>query len=238
MLAAALFASLWAQAEQAPAPAPSPPPAAAPAAPTPTPTPTLAKSAPPPRPNGVAVHARFAYRVGTEGKSLGPAAGFSLGGTFERRYRARERGLELGLAADFFYDRFATAVVGSAPDATGQETVFAGERTLSQTSFAVLQTVGWRATDMRTFAAIGPGVTIGYFSSPEGNLRPGSKTTAQPLARAVLGTEFALSPFTAVIIRVDYTHLFTRPTFTTDTAAIYSLFGDILDAGAGLLVRF
>ena len=253
MLAAALFASLLAQAEQAPPaappaepaplaaePAPQPTPAATPpAAPPPGPAPpVLSRSPQPVRPNGVSVNARYAYRVGNEGKSLGPASGFSLGGTFERRYRARERGVELGIAADFSYDRFATAVVGSAPDATGAETLFAGERTLSQTSFAALQTIGWQATDLRAFAGLGPGVTIGYFSSPESDLRPGSKTTAQPLARAVVGAELALSPFTAVVLRVDYSHVFTRPTFTTDTSAMYSLFGDFLDAGVGLLVHF
>ena len=124
------------------------------------------------------------------------------------------------------------------PDATGQEAVFAGERTLSQTSFAVLQTGGWRATDFRVFVAVGPGVTIGYFSSPELDLRPGTKTAAQPLVRGVVGFELALSPLTALVVRADYTHPFTRPTFVTDDAMKYSLFGDLFDAGAGLLVHF
>jgi len=226
MFTAALLVSLWAQAEPAPPPpAPAPPPAVAkPAAPVPA--------------NGVSVHARFAYRVGTEGRSVGPAAGFSLGGMFERRYLASRHGFELGAAADFFYDRFSTAVVGSTADATGQETVFAGERTLSQTSFALLQTAGWRGADVRVFAAGGPGVTIGYFSSPEVDLRPGTKTAAQPVVRAVVGLELALSAFTSVIVRADYTHAFTRPTFVTADGIKYSLFGDLLDAGAGLLVHF
>jgi hypothetical protein len=226
MLAAALIASLWAQAEQAPAPA-APPPA-----------PAVAKPAPPSPANGVSVQARFAYRVGDEGKSIGPAAGFSLGGMFERRYLASRGGIELGGAVDFFYDRFSTAVLGSAPDATGQEQPFTGERTLSRTSFALLQTAGWRTAELRMFAAAGVGVTIGYFSSPEVALRPGSTTTAQPLARGVLGAEIAISPITAIILRADYTHAFTRPTFTTLTGTTYSVFGDVFGAGAGLLVRF
>jgi hypothetical protein len=226
MLAAVLLASLWAQAEQAPAPAPAPP------------KQSLAKPAPSVPANGVSVHARFAYRVGSEGRNVGPAAGFSLGGTFERRYLATRRGIELGVAGDFFYDRFSTDVTGSAPDASGQEMTFPSERTLSQTSFALLQTVGWRATELRVFVGVGPGLTIGYFSSPELALRPGSTNAAQPLARGMLGVEFALSALTAVIVRADYTHAFTRPTFTTETAAQYSLFGDLFDAGAGLLVHF
>src|SRR3954451_12272413 len=128
MLAAAFLATLWAQAEQAP------PPTAAPAPPQ---QPVVSNPAPAAPPNGLTVSARFAYRVGDEGKSIGPAAGFSLGVTFERRYFASRGGVELAGAVDFFYDRFATAVVGSMMDATGQETTFAADRTLSQTSFAL-----------------------------------------------------------------------------------------------------
>jgi hypothetical protein len=229
MLAAALLASLWAQAEQAPTPAP------APASP---PKPFVAKPAPTVPPNGVSVHARFAYRVGEEGKHLGPAAGFSLGGMFERRYLGTRGGVELGAGVDFFHDQFSASVVGSAPDATGVETEFPGNRTLSRTSFSLLQILAWRAADLRLFIGVGGGVTIGYFSSPELELRPGSASAAQPLARGVVGAEFGLSPLMAVIVRVDYSHAFTRPIFTTNAATTHSLFGDILDAGAGLLVRF
>jgi hypothetical protein len=231
MLAAAFLAMLWAQAEQAP-----PPPAAPPT--PPQPHPFLIQPAPAAPPNGLTVSARFAYRVGNEGKSIGPAAGFSLGGTFERRYFASRGGVELAGAIDFFYDRFSTGVVGSMMDSTGQETTFAADRALSQTSFALLQTAGWRAADVRVFVAAGAGVTIGYFSSPEVDFRPGSKTAAQPIARGVAGVEVTLSGTTGVILRADYTHAFTRPAFTTITATSYSLFGDILDVGAGLLVRF
>jgi hypothetical protein len=224
MLAAALLASLWAQAEQAPAPPPVPP----------RPSPVAAPATPP---NQISAQARLAYRIGSDAQ-VGPAAGFSLGGMFERRYFASRRGLELGAAVDFFYDHFSTAVVGSSVDATGQETQYAADRTLSRTSFALLQTVGWRTTDLRIFAAVGPGVTIGYFSSPELVLRPGNTTAAQPLARAALGAEIALSPLTALVLRADYSHAFTRPLFTTQAGPAYSLFGDVFDAGAGMLVRF
>ena len=235
MFAAALLATLWAQAEQAPAPASAPEAPAAPAAPKPV----AAKPGPAGPPNGLAVQARFAYRVGDEGQSIGPAAGFSLGGTFERRVLASSGGFELGGAVDFFHHRSSTAVVGSEMDATGQETTFAADRTLSQTSFALLQTLGWRATDLRVFAAAGVGVTIGFFSSPELELRPGSTSASQPIVRGVAGVEIAMSATTGIVLRVDYTHAFTRPTFTsTTTATTYSLFGDILDVGAGLLVRF
>jgi hypothetical protein len=227
MLAAVLLASLWAQAEQAPPPAPAS-----------APKPVAATPAPSVPPNGVSVHARFAYRVGAEGSTIGPAAGFSLGGMFERRYLGTRGGVELAAAVDFFHDQFSASVVGSAPDATGVETEYPGQRTMSRTSFALLQILAWRATDLRLFVGVGGGVSIGYFSSPELQFRPGSASAAQPLARGVVGAEFSLTRLMAIVVRADYSHAFTRPIFTTDTATTHSLFGDILDAGAGLLVRF
>ena len=73
MLAAiALAAALLTQAEAAPPePAPAAPPVAQP---------------PPAAPNAITVAGRFSFRVGDPAKALGPAAGFSLGGSFERRY--------------------------------------------------------------------------------------------------------------------------------------------------------
>ena len=122
--------------------------------------------------------------------------------------------------------------------APGVEQTFDGTRMLSETSFALLQTAAWRAGPVRPFVAAGVGVTIAYFSSPEIDLRPGSKDAVQPLARGVAGIDVAVSATTAVVLRVDYTHTFTRPTYTTNQAVTYSLFGDLLHVGAGLLVRF
>jgi len=90
---------------------------------------------------------------------------------------------------------------------------------------------------MRVFAAAGAGVAIGYFVSPD--QLAGSRTAAQPIARGVFGIDFAIAPKTAAILRVDYSHSFNHQTFTSATAGTsYPLFGDILDAGAGFMVRF
>ena len=153
MLAAALLASLWAQAEQAPvAPAAAPAPAAAaPASPaaaaapaaaapvSPAPAAPAAPAAPPAVPtpehpypaNSVSVQVRYAYRVDSGGDGLVPTAGISLGGAFERRLLAFNSGIELGAAFDFFYDRFARDVIATTPDGT-----MIASRTLSHTSFA------------------------------------------------------------------------------------------------------
>ena len=233
MIAALVLAASWAQAEPAP-----PPPAPPPAAPPPAALPPAALPPPPALANGLAVLGRFAYRLGSAGQSLGPAAGFSLGGSFEHRYLAIPDALELGAAVDFFYDRFATGVVGSSMVAPGVEQTFAGTRMLSETSFALLQTVAWRAGPLRPFVAAGVGASIAYFSSPELNLRPGSMDAVRPLVRVAAGIDIAVSATAAVVIRADTTHGFTRPTYTTNQLVTYSLLGDLFDVGAGMLVRF
>lgn len=235
MLAALVLASWWSQAE------PAPPPAWAVPSPSQGPAPAAPAGPPPPgalRPNALTIQVRFAYRLGSEGETLGPAAGVSVGGTFERTYLARPSGLELGAALDFFHDRFARGVVGSAMVDPGQEETFDGERSLSHTSFALGQTVAWRTSKLRLFAGLAGGATISYFSSPELALRPGSKDAVQPLLRGLVGAGVPVSTAVSIVVRVDYTRLFTRPTFTTNDGTTYSMLGDLFHAGAGLEARF
>jgi hypothetical protein len=194
----------------------------------------VAEPAPPIPANSVSVHLRYAYRVGNEGDTLVPAVGLSLGGEFERRYAAFLSGIELGAAVDFFYDRFSKDVIASSPGPTGQEASIV-TRTLSQTSFALLQTAAWRYADMRVFAAVGGGISIGYFGSVD--LASSGTTTTQPIARGVLGFDFAIAKLMAAILRVDYSHGFDQGSFAA-AGTSYRLFGDIFSAGIGLLVRF
>jgi len=261
MLAAALLVSLWAQAEQAPPPFPAPTAAPAssapaPASPAPAPTsptpaagspapapapaplptqPIVAEPAPLPARNGLSVLVRYAYRVGTESDITAPAAGLSLGGAFERRFRAFESGFEIGAALDFFLDRFTKDVIVPTTDPVNQPDGLIRDRTLSQTSFTLSPTIAWRTGDTRLFAGVGGGVTFGYFVSPD--LFDGSRTAVQALARGVLGADFAIAKNTFAVLRVDYNHTFQHQTFTAK-GVTYPLFGDIFDAGAGLLLRF
>ena len=138
---------------------------------------------------------------------------------------------------DFFHDRFATGVVGSAMVDPGVEEAFDGERSFSHTSFALLQTAGWRIGRVRPFVAGGVGGTFAYFATDELVLRPGSMDTFSGLARGAAGVDITLVGNTALIVRADYTHLFSRPTYTTSTQT-FSFWGDFIDIGAGLLVRF
>ncbi|HXU03445.1 MAG TPA: hypothetical protein VN903_20910 [Polyangia bacterium] len=252
MFAAAVLASLLAQAEQAPAPAPpaeasapattaTPAPAATPAptpaAPPPAPSPVVAEPAPAPA-NSASVHVRYAYRIDSGGDSVVPASGLSLGGEFERRVHGFASGIEIGVAANFFYDRFSKDVIATSIDpVTGSTDMTIVTRTLSQTSFAAMETTAWRYADMRFFLGIGGGLTVGYFGSVEA--MSSSHTDLLPIARGVFGFDFAVAPRTAAILRVDYTHTFNRDSFSVDaTGAQHPLFGDLFDAGIGFLVRF
>jgi hypothetical protein len=267
MLAAALLASWWAQAEPAPDPTPPTPPqppaaaappsgTAAPPAAAPTPanagaepapvaaaptagphpaaTATVAPAAPPPvLDNAFGVYACFARRLGSEGQSIGPANGVSVGGDYERRTFDLPTGFELGVGLDFFYDRFSSDLSGSMQLDPGL-----AQRVVSQTSFALMQTAGWRRGRVRPFAKVGVGATIAFFSSPEIALRPGSFDAVQPLARGAAGLSVDVVRGIAVSLQGTYTHTFTRPVFTTADGNAYSFLGDVLDLGLGVVMQF
>jgi hypothetical protein len=221
-------------------PAPPEPPPLAAAPPVRLVPPSTDSEEPPPAKNAVAVLGRFAYRLGSEGSSVGPRAGYAIGGWFERRYARLTRVLELGVVADFSYDHFAMGVQGSQMVAPGVEQTYAADRVLTQTSFAALQSaaVALAGRAVRLWGAGGAGLTIAYFSSPELVFRPGNTTAVQPLARAAGGLDVRVTNDGAVTLRADYAHPFTRPTFTSETGQSYSLFGDLLEVGLGFLYRF
>ena len=215
MLAVAVLASWLAQAEPAPT-EPSPATSAAPLVVTPPPQPS-------PFDKRVAVYAGLSHRLGPEGKSIGPANGPSFGGSFARRYLATPEGFELDLGLDFFYDQFETDVLGT---------------TISQTSFALTQTAGWRWRRLRPFAQVAAGVAIGYVSIPNGNL-----DSTQPLVRGAAGLDVAITPNIGVSLRLAYTLFFSRPTVTTDVTPpaapmTYSPLGNLLDVDLGVVMLF
>jgi len=173
---------------------------------------------------------RYAYRVDSGGDGLVPTAGISLGGAFERRLLAFNSGIELGAAFDFFYDRFARDVIATTPDGT-----MIASRTLSHTSFALMPTAAWRYADLRFFAAIGPGFAVGYYGNPD---VVNATTDLMPIARGALGMDFAVTARTAAILRVDYNRRLGQDVTYGAGGVMRPPFGDIFDAGIGLLVRF
>ena len=241
MIAAVVLASLWAQAEQAPPEPAAAPPGAAPstAAPAaPAPPPAVTPPAPEPKlANTLAVSGRLAWRVGSEADRIGPSLGFAIGGGYERRYLQVADVVDLGAAVEFSFARFATGVARTTlPPGTAQP--FDDTRALNQTTFAVMQTAVLVLPAVHPFAAAGVGACISYFSTPEPALSPGSMSATQPLARATLGVEIPLSKVTAMTVAGDFTHTFTRPTYTAGDGQTYSFLGDTLTGGAGLRLRF
>jgi hypothetical protein len=224
------LASSWlAQAEPAPVePAPAPAPAAAPAG----------DRGPATRRNSMAVAARLAQRLGADAKALGPVTGFSLGVTYQRRYLLVAERLGLGLDVDFFYDHFAADFQTAQPIEPGIASPPDAQRTLSQTSFAALQTLSLDAAPAVAWIGAGVGFTVASFSTLEPALQPGSLTAVQPLSRAAFGVDVTIAPRTAVGLRADFTHPFTNPTLTTTRGETYRPFGDLFDVGLGLLYRF
>jgi len=252
-----------------PAPAPAPEPAqpveplaptgAAPAS-TPTPTPTEEPAAPasaprtttfgsperplaPGPPQTLTILAGFAYRVGDAGTQVGPAGGFSLGGSFEYRYARLAPAVDFGAALDFLFDQFSRGVIGSTLDDNGVEQTSAGTRTVTSTSFALMQTIGTRAGRLHAWGAAGGGLSIGYFSSPELALRAkgersGSSTAFLPMARAALGADVEIKDHFALGLRATYSHMLQSSAYATSAGSTVHLFGDVLDIHAGLFYRF
>jgi hypothetical protein len=223
MLAALVLASIWAQAEPPP-PVPPPPPAP----PVEEPPPALA--------NALTVVGQVATRVRIDEQALPPRNGFCIGGSFERRLLVLGPAVELGAAVDFLYDHFENTTTG--PPGPGGAPTITGSDVISDTSFALLATAAMRAGALRPFAAAGGGLTVGYFSTSDSPLNPGSTTAVQPVARVALGLDAALSRTFALVARVDYTLAFTRPAYTPPMGAPYSLFGDVVHIGAGVVARF
>src|SRR5580698_2239109 len=214
MLAAVVLASWWAQAEPAP---PEPGSATAPAVAPPP--------APPPSPfdKRVAIYGGLGHRLGPEGTSIGPTNGPSFGGSFARRYFASSSGFDLDVGVDFFYDQFETDLLGT---------------TISQTSFAIVQTAGWRWRRLRPFVQLAAGVTIGYASISNGTL-----DSQQPLLRGAAGLDVAITPTIGVSLRAAYSLIFSRPVLTTQASPTvssmsYSVFGDLFDVDLGVVLLF
>jgi hypothetical protein len=165
--AAALVVLSWlAQAEPAPPEAPAP---------------AAAEAQAPRRPlNAVAVHGRLATRAtGADGVAR---AGFSLGGTFERRYAEVANALALGVGVEFFFDRFSGDAPSSSQATEGS----------TQNSFVALQTVALERFAFRPWVAVGAGL--------------GVTSKVRPVVRGALGIEMELPHSCALALRADLTH--------------------------------
>jgi hypothetical protein len=253
-----LLATTLAQAEPAPAetrpagaapPAiPAPPTGPAEPAPVEPPSPSEPAGAPPPAtpppsepspsaapPNTAALLAGFAYRPSA---SLEPTVGFSLGGSFQRRYGTLASVLEVGWAFDFFFDRFSTAADATVVDAAGIARTVASTRTITDSSFAAMQTLGTHAGAWRLWLGAGGGLSIGFLSGPDGTTASATANAYQPFARAAAAAELAISDSSAVGLRAGYTFMLTTSGPASATGETSQLVGDLLDIQVGLFYRF
>ena len=213
-------------------------PAGAPPAPSPAGpgTPTGAVETPPA--NTVSVLGGLTARLGSAASRLGPKVGFSVGGAFQHRYALLPSEIELGVAAEFFFDRFSTAAIGTSTVPSGGEQTYISSRTITETSFAALQTFGVHAGPASVWFGAGGGLAVGFLSSPEVELRPGNASAYQPFARGAAGADVAINNQVSLGFRAGYTFMLTSPTFTTSAGDSIQLFGDLLDIHGGLFYRF
>ncbi len=121
--------------------------------------------------------------------------------------------------------------------APGQEQTFPSQRVISQTSFALTQTVAWRQGRVRPFAQVGVGFAVSYFSTPELTFRPGTFDAVQPLGRGTVGLDVGITQAIAISARAGYTLVFTHPAYTPGTTS-YSFLGDSLDVDLGVVLPF
>ena len=215
-------------AEAAPPETPSSPKANVPGAPAgpPAPGPAAPAAAPePPRPPiaTVSILAGLSSRIGTDASRLGPSVGFSFGASLQRRYALLTPELELGLAADFLYYRFSS----SEPD-----------RTITETTFGLLQTVGVRTGATFVWFGAGGGLAVGFFSTSATDFSPDTASARQLFARVVGGADIAINDQASIGFRAGYMSLLTAGAQTTGTTTPIALFVDLLDIQVGLFYRF
>ncbi len=209
--------------------------AAPPPAPAPSSSPPDLGPETPPR-NTVALLGGVSYRLTST--ALSPSVGFTIGGAYQRRYATIASAVELGVMVEFAFDRFSTGVIGSAADANGVEQSYAATRTITSTSFAALQTLAVHQDRFRLWLGAGAGLSIGFVSSPELDLRPGSASAYQPLARGAAGADVEINSQASVGLRAGYSFMLTSSALHTDNGPSVAFMGDLLDIQAGLFYRF
>ncbi len=90
----------------------------------------------------------------------------------------------------------------------------------------------------RFWLGAGAGLSIGFLSSEELELRPGSATAYQPLARAAAGADLEINSQASVGLRAGYSFMLTSSALHTDNGPTFAFMGDLLDIQAGLFYRF
>ncbi|HXU79783.1 MAG TPA: hypothetical protein VN914_00180 [Polyangia bacterium] len=229
MSPALVLVMFFVQAEPAPPPAVTPPP--------PAPPPVIApEETPEPPVWALGLTIGGGYRVGKAAKDVPPALGLAFSTFAGRRYAALGR-IELGVSASFYYQRYARIVTFKKMVSPGMEVDAQGDRLLSTGEFAASQTLTVVLGRYRPWLAVGGGVSIDHFTSPETRYRPGESRRTLPLVLGAAGFHLEVAPQTDAGLQLDYAHLF-EPTFTTEGGERLHLFGDRLAARLEMQYRF
>jgi hypothetical protein len=190
-------------------------------------------------PTQVAFGLGLGQRLARSWQDVPPRFGLSFSTSMRHRYATLGQRVEIAAEANFLYDRYARAVVGSAPGASpsGPEATFDDTRTISLYDFSLLQTASIAAGRMRAWTGVGAGLELGYFSSRERILRPGESRLVAPLARAAGGIDLAIRRHTDVGLRVDYVRPLDTSRFTTEAGETLEVFGSRLAMYVTLMYR-
>jgi hypothetical protein len=237
LLAGPLLALLLAQAEPAPptptdpGPAPGPSAPVGPAEPAPLPSPSPPGAPPaalvgPDRAQVIGIALGATRRVGQAAKDIPPRHGLVFSSQLGRRYLLVDDRVDLGLAFQFGFSRFATDVSVSA--APGQPP-FEDVRTLTYYDLALLHTAALMLGPVRPFLAAGGGISLAHFSTIEPHLSPGEARTTRALLLGALGLDvMVIGDETRVGLELDGSYLIQPPSFAATDGRRRSLFGSRL----------
>lgn len=185
----------------------------------------------------IAVAPRFAYRLGDAGRSISPAAGYGVGGTFELTYAYPARQVELALGLDFASDRFATAEEGVTFQ-SGGATSYGSTRLILESTFVLTHTIAFPAGPVRPFLTVGGGVGFGDLESVAPLYKPGTLQDRQLLGRVAVGIDVVVTRIWFATLRVDYTAVRRTDRLVLAAGGELAVFGDLLDISLGLAYRF
>lgn len=248
MLTALPLVLLLSQAEPAPpaaeaAPAAAEPGPASKASPAPVVGPTAPESeiegAPERLATAVGLAAGGSYRLGAAAHDTPPAFGFTLTTFVSHCYSVIGDHLALGVAGSFAYERYSRTVRAESTVAPGQVVPYDGVRELTSGTFVGLQTVTLLLGRARPWVALGGGLGLDHFKSPELPYAPrGEARATVALLQGALGFDLQVAPQTDAGLRLDYVRPLSDSTFVTTAGERLHLFGSRLSVRMGIQYRF
>ncbi len=144
----------------------------------------------------------------------------------------------LGVTASFAFERYATTVTAFKEVSPGQLVSYKGTRELQLLDFIVLQTASVALGRVQPWVALGGGLGMGRFSSPEAMYAPGESRPTMLVVQAAAGVAVNVTGPTDVELRIEHTRPIRAPRFDTETGARLHLFQGRIAARLGVQYRF